>query len=149
FAYSEFLMSLPDPTAFYALSMPPLDGLGALELNPSVAFTMVDRMLGGRGVGATMQRALTDIGQSVVDSVVNLMLEHLTETWRAVVDIQFKVQGRETRPQMLQVAGPNEIVILLVFDVKVGEIRGMLNICIPATVIEATGSSFVQGWHRT
>ena len=42
----------------------------------------------------------------------------------AVVDIQFKIQGRETRPQMLQVAGPNEIVILLVFDVKIGEIRG-------------------------
>ncbi len=48
FAYSEFLMSLPDPTAFYAVdACAPLDGLGALELNPSVAFTMVDRMLGG------------------------------------------------------------------------------------------------------
>jgi hypothetical protein len=52
FAYSEFMMSLPDPTAFYAVTMHPLDGLGALELNPSVAFMMVDRMLGGSGNAA-------------------------------------------------------------------------------------------------
>ena len=45
FTYSEFLMSLPDPTAFYSIAMPPLDGVGALEVNPTVAFAMVDRML--------------------------------------------------------------------------------------------------------
>ncbi len=49
FTYSEFLMSLPDPTAFYGLSLQPAEGLGALELNPVVAFTMIDRMLGGSG----------------------------------------------------------------------------------------------------
>ena len=48
FSYSEFLMSLTDPTAFYALAIPPFDELGALEINPAVAFAMVDRMLGGR-----------------------------------------------------------------------------------------------------
>ena len=79
FAYSEFLMSLPDPTAFYAVAMPPLDGVGALELNPSVAFTMVDRMLGGTGQTPAPNRALTEIEQNVLDSVVKLLLEHLTE----------------------------------------------------------------------
>src|SRR5579862_7048156 len=67
--YSEILMSLPDPTAFYAIAMPPLDGVGALELNPSIAFTMVDRMLGGSGNSSAMQRALTEIEQNVIDSV--------------------------------------------------------------------------------
>lgn len=149
FSYSEFLMSMADPTAYYAFAMLPLDGLGALELNPTLAFTIVDRMLGGSGGGVPPARALTEIEQNVIDSVVRLMLEHLTETWRAVFEVQFRIHGRETRPQMLQVAGPNEIVILLVFDLKVGDIRGMLNLCIPASAIEATGSSFVQGWHRT
>ncbi len=65
FAYSEFLMSLPDPTAFYAVAMPPLDGVGALEMNPSVAFAMVDRMLGGSGETPAPNRALTEIEQNV------------------------------------------------------------------------------------
>jgi flagellar motor switch protein FliM len=149
FSYSEFLMSVADPTAYYAFAMPPFDGLGALELNPTLAFTIVDRMLGGSGGGAPPARALTEIEQNVIDSVVRLLLDHLTETWRPVFEVQFSIHGRETRPQMLQVAGPNEIVVLLVFDLKVGDIRGMLNLCIPASAIEATGASFVQGWHRT
>jgi flagellar motor switch protein FliM len=66
-----------------------------------------------------------------------------------VFDLEFRIQARETRPQMLQVAGPNEVVVLLVFDLRVGDIRGMLNLCIPASAIEATGDAFVQGWHRT
>src|SRR5207245_2363230 len=63
--------------------------------------------------------------------------------------IQFGVQARETRPQMLQVSAPNEIFILLVFDIRLGEARGMLNLALPATLIEAVGTNFSQGWHRT
>ncbi len=146
--YSEFLSSLPDPTAFYALSMQPLDILGALELNPAVAFTMVDRMLGGTGDSPCPERPLTEIEQNVVDSVVKLMLDHLTETWKAV-SVTFRIHGRETRPQMLQVTGPNEIVIRLGFTVRVGDTRGTLNLCIPASAIETVGSSFEQAWQRT
>jgi flagellar motor switch protein FliM len=149
FSYSEFLMSLSDPTAYYAFAMPPLEGLGALEINPTIAFTVIDRMLGGSGSGTAPQRALTEIEQNVIDSVVKLILDNLTETWRTVFELNFRIQGRETRPQMLQVAGPNEIMILMAFDLKVGDIRGTFHLCIPASIIEATGSIFVQGWQRT
>jgi flagellar motor switch protein FliM len=149
FAYSEFLMSLPDPTAFYSVAMPPLDGIGALELNPSVAFAMVDRMLGGSGDGAAPNRALTEIEQNVLDAVIKLVLEHLTETWRAITDVRFRIQGRETRPQMLQVTGPNEVVILLAFDLSVGASRGMLSVSIPAAAIETMEEKVTQGWNRT
>jgi flagellar motor switch protein FliM len=149
FAYSEFLMSLPDPTAFYALSMAPLDGVGALELNPSVAFAMVDRMLGGTGDTPPPNRALTEIEQNVLDAVVKLILEHLTETWRGITDVRFRIQGRETRPQMLQVTGPNEVVILLAFDLSIGASRGMLSISIPAAAIETMEEKVTQGWNRT
>jgi len=149
FAYSEFLMSLPDPTAFYSVAMPPLDGVGALELNPSVAFAMVDRMLGGSGESAAPNRALTEIEQNVLDAVVKLILEHLTETWRGITDVRFRIQGRETRPQMLQVTGPNEVVILLAFDLTVGPSRGMLSVSIPAAAIETMEEKVTQGWNRT
>jgi flagellar motor switch protein FliM len=149
FAYSEFLMSLPDPTAFYAVGLSLYDGVGALELNPSVAFTMVDRLLGGSGYTPGPSRALTEIEQNVIDSVVKLMLDNLTETWKPVANMEFKIQGRETRPQMLQVTGPTEIVILLVFDIRIADTRGMVNLCIPAAAIEAVGEAFAQGWQRT
>ena len=88
FAYSEFLMSLSDPTAFYAISMQPFDDLAGLEINPAVAFAMVERMLGGEGKTGAVERALTDIEQNVIDSVVKILLDSLTETWRPVVDLK-------------------------------------------------------------
>jgi flagellar motor switch protein FliM len=145
FTYSEFLMSLPDPTAFYAVELPPIDGLGAMEMNPSIAFAMIDRMLGGTGRPLQLSRALTEIEQNVIDSVAKLILENLTEAWSPILNVHFRIHGRETRPQMLQVAAPNEVFILLVFDVKIAETRGMINLCVPAAV----GASFAQGWHGT
>jgi flagellar motor switch protein FliM len=149
FTYSEFLMSLPDPTAFYALSMAPIEGVGALELNPVVAFTMIDRMLGGSGQRVVLDRALTEIEQNVVDGVVKLILENLSETWQQIVAAQFRINGRETRPQMLQVAAPNEAMLLLVFDIRVSDARGMLNLCFPTAGLEAIGASFTQSYYRS
>jgi flagellar motor switch protein FliM len=80
---------------------------------------------------------------------MKLMLDALSDVWRVVTEVNFRIHGRETRPQMLQVMGPNEIVVLLGFDIKVADSRGMLNLCIPATAIEATGEKFVQGSQRT
>ena len=148
-SYSEFLMSLPDLTAFYSFSLGPRDIVGALELNPAVALTMIDRMLGGNGGGVVPQRALTEIEQNVVDASVKLILENLTEAWVQIVDhLAFTIRARDTRPQMLQVVAPNEAVILLAFDVKIGDTRGMLNLCVPASVVELAGSNLTKTWHR-
>jgi flagellar motor switch protein FliM len=149
FTYAEVLMSLPDPTAYYAMSLHPMEGIGALELNPSIAFTMIDRMLGGSGRRVNADRALTEIEQTVVDAVVKLILESLSETWAAITPVRFLIKARETRPQMLQVAAPNEAMILLVFDMKIGGSTGMLNLCIPTSMIEASGATFSHDWYRT
>jgi flagellar motor switch protein FliM len=149
FAYSEFLMSLPEQTAFYAVGMEPLEGTAAIEVNPNIAFTLVDRLLGGTGETQALLRPLTEIEQNVIDSVMKLLLDALADVWRVVTEVQFRITGRETRPQMLQVMGPNEIVVLLGFDVRIGESRGMLNLCIPASAVEAVGDRFVQGSQRT
>jgi flagellar motor switch protein FliM len=149
FTYAEFLMALPDPTAYYAMSLQPMDGVAALELNPSIAFTMIDRMLGGSGRRVSADRALTEIEQTVVDAVVKLILERLSETWAAIVPVRFQIKARETRPQMLQVAAPNEAMILLVFDMKIGGTSGMLHLCIPTSMIEASGATFSHDWYRT
>ncbi len=148
-AYSEFLMSLPEVTAYYAVTLT-RDLVGALELNSDVAFTMIDRMLGGTGTVQIPARALTEIEQNVVDGAVKLILEGLTETWAAIVEgIEFKIQGREARPQMLQVVAPNEIVLVFAFDVKVGDSRGMLNLCVPASILEQAGSNLAKTWQRS
>lgn len=148
FAYAEFLKALSDPTAFYAVSMAPYDELAGLEINPAIAFAMLERMLGGEGGGAAIERALTDIEQNVVDSVVKLLLDSLADIWRPVLGVAFAIRGRETRPQMLQVASPNDTVVMLAFDMRIGESRGMLNLCLPAAIVEKTDTHFAGALDR-
>jgi flagellar motor switch protein FliM len=148
FSYSEFLGSLTDPTAFYAVAISPSDELGAVEINPSIAFAMLDRMLGGSGQPAPSNRPLTEIEQNVIDAVVKILLNGLADAWKAVTNLTFGIRARETRPQMLQVAAPNEIVVAIVFDVKVGDVRGLINLCLPTNVAEVAGTHFATAWQR-
>jgi flagellar motor switch protein FliM len=148
FAYQELLATLADPTAFYSLSITPFDELGALEISPTVAFAMIDRMLGGTGQTAPMARPLTEIEQNVIDEVVLILLDGLADGWRAVASLSFGIRGRETRPQMLQVAAPNEIVCAVTFDLKVGDVRGTVSLCIPTNVVETSEGQFSTAWQR-
>ena len=147
-AYDEFLRSVADPTAFYALGIAPFDELGALEINPAIAFALIDRMLGGTGQSATANRPLTEIEQNVVDSVVKLLLEGIAEAWKPVTNLAFSIRARETRPQMLQVAAPNEGFVVVVFQMHVGDVGGVVNLCIPATVVETASAQFTQAWPK-
>ena len=147
-AYSEFLGGLPDPTAFYAMSIPPFTDVGALEINPKIAFAMVDRMLGGSGRELPVERALSEIEQNVVDAAVKILLEGLSETWKPIIDLAFTVRGRETRPQMLKVAAPNEMIVSIILEAKFNETHGTISLCIPASIVENAGSQFAQAWQR-
>ena len=109
---------------------------------------MLDRMLGGGGQPVSVSRALTEIEQNVVDAVLKLLLAGLADAWKAVAPLNFSIRARETRPQMLQVAAPNEIVVAIEFDVKVGDVRGRINLCLPTQVAEMAGDHFAHAWQR-
>lgn len=143
--YAEFTMSLPDPTAFFAVRLDPIEGLGALEMSPPLAFAVIDRMLGGPGRQGSVPvtRSLTEIEQNVVDAVVQVILGILADSWRPVREVDFQVHARETHPQMLQVAPPNEPMLVLAFEVRVAEARGLLNLCLPASAAAIFDRAFV------
>ena len=76
-SYQEFLLSVPDPTCFNAISIKPLEGALALEVNPTLVFPIIDKMLGGPGDALKQLRTMTDIEQSIFDGVLKLALEDL------------------------------------------------------------------------
>ena len=145
--YSEFLLSLPDPTCFCSISMRPLEGNAALEINPSLVFPIIDKMLGGPGEALTEIRAMTAIEQNIFEAIVRLMLEDLKEVWRQIVSLEMRIHAQETSPQLVQVVAPNEVVVLIVFEVKFQEVVGMMNFCIPSIILEPIAKEFDQEWY--
>lgn len=147
FTYFEFLMSLPDPTCFNVLSMSPLEGKAALEINPSLVFPIVDRLLGGPGEPLTEIREITDIEYRIMDGVTLQVLGNLQEAWAQAIDINIEIAERETSPQLVQIAAPNEPVVLVTFEVKISDISGMMNLCIPSRILEPVSNRFTQDYY--
>ncbi len=143
-SYQEFLLSVPDPTCFNAISIRPLEGAFALEVNPQLVFPIIDKMLGGPGDALKALRTMTDIEQSIFDGVLKLALDDLREAWRGIIDLDFKIQARETSPQLIQIVAPNEVVLLVVFEVKMSTVVGMINLAIPSIILEPVASKFDQ-----
>lgn len=146
-AYVEYLYGLPDPTAIFTLSMNPLQGVAVLELNPSFSFPVIDRMLGGPGVGLREPRAVTEIEQKILEGFLKVVIDDLREAWKPLVELEMQIVGRETRPQLLQIVAPNEVVISIVFSVQIGDARGMMSLCIPAITLEPIIQKFNQSFY--
>jgi len=147
--YQEFIMSLPNPTCFNLLTCEPLDGSMVLEVNPSIVYPIIDKLLGGGNTDIHIpDREMSDIEWKLIGHVTTETLTFLRESWRPIMDINFKVVNREANPQLMQIVPPNEVVILICFEVKMGESSGMLNLCVPFPVVEPIMGSFstIQTW---
>ena len=134
--YGEFLVSLPSPTSFNVFSIKPLDGNCVLEINPSIAFPMIDRLLGGNGEGFETSRELTDIEVNLLDAILRMMMQRLKESWSMITDMYPNVEAKESSPNVVQIVSQNEIVIMVVMEIIVGNSSGMINICYPVIYLE-------------
>jgi flagellar motor switch protein FliM len=135
--FSEFVSSLPNPTCFTIFSIAPLEGNIVIEINPAISFPIVDRLLGGTGAALPEEREMTDIEMQIIEGFITRITANLRTTWKELVDINFKIQGKETNPQVAQIVSPQEVIILLLFEIKFSGVSGFMNICIPFISIES------------
>ncbi len=146
--YSEFIFSLDNPTCFNLLRAEPLEGNLILDINPSILYPMIDRLLGGGREGTPMaRRPLTEIELRLVSRVTNLFLRELKHAWENVIELDFSVVQVESNPQLIQIVPPNEVVVLLCFEVVLIEVRGIINLCIPYNSFERiSGKLTTNAW---
>lgn len=146
--YGEFVFSLENPTCFNLLSAEPLDGHLILEINPSILYPIIDRLLGGgREPSPQARRPLTQIERLLVRRITDLFLAELVQAWRNVIELALEVVRVESNPQLAQIVPPNEVVVLVSFEIALGETRGMLNLCIPYNAIEGiSGKLSANSW---
>ena len=134
--YEEFIRSIPTPTTLAVINMDPLKGNAILEIDPAITFSIIDRLFGGTGAGTKVQRELTDIEQSVMEGIIVRILANLREAWTQVIDLRPRLGQIETNPQFAQIVPPNEMVVLVTLETKVGDEEGMMNFCVPYLTIE-------------
>ena len=146
-SYAEFLDGLPSPTCMISLGLNPYDGNGVLELNPSLVFPIIEMLLGGTGKSSyTIQRDITEIEQKLLDGLFRIILNDLREAWKGVTMVEFTIENMETEPQLLHILAPNEAVVAIGIEIRIGETLGMMNIAMPSIVIKMMRQKFDQQW---
>ena len=136
--YSEFVHSLENPTCFNLLESEGLDGHFILDLNPAIIFPIVDRLLGGGKRQRTVipDRPLTEIELKLVSRITDLAVKGLQNAWANICELRLELTQAESNPQLVQIVPPNEVVVLLSFEIVMGSARGVMNLCIPFNTIE-------------
>lgn len=135
--YNEFIRSLPTPTCFNLLNVPPLSGQMCLEISPLIIYPIIDRLLGGHSIDTLIpQRALTNIEQRLVNRITERVLKSLSEVWSQLAPVRFELAETESNPQLVQIVAPNEVVVVVGFEIKMGPRSGTMSLCIPFAVIE-------------
>ncbi len=134
--YQEFVQSMANPSVISVLGVPPLKGNIILEVGTEIAFAFIDRVFGGDGNTAMKTRVLTEIEDAVMRRFVNTAMTHFKEAWANVATINPFLETTESNPQFTQIVPPSDMVVIVTIQMKVGEIEGMMNICIPYLVLE-------------
>ncbi len=146
--YSEFTHGLPNPTCFNLLKAEQLDGQFCLEISPLIVYPIIDRLLGGSsGEMFIPQRPLTQIEQRLVSRITDRATAQLSEAWGNLTPLTFSVSDFESNPQLVQIVPPNETVVVVGFEVKMGNRAGTMSLCIPYNTIEPImGKLAAQNW---
>ncbi len=146
--YSEFISGLPNPTSFNLVVADALEGQMCLEVSPLIVYPIIDRLMGGSSTDLFIpQRPMTLIEMRLISSVTNRGLSALAEAWSGVRKLNFSVASTESNPQLVQIVPPNEVVVVIGFELKMSNRAGTMNLCIPYNVIEPVMEELAsQSW---
>jgi len=148
--YSEFIMSISNPSCIHLFKMEPIQVTAIFEMNPSLVFFIIDRLFGGLGKSSEHSRELTPIEQNVIRNIISRGLEDLAGTWQHMGDFSPKITDYETNPMFVQIAPPGETVILITFEVQMLKSSGLMSICFPHKIIETLFSFMTsESWITT
>ena len=135
-AYSEFLNALSNPVLLGVVDFAPLEGSVVIELASNLGFAIVDRLLGGGGEPLERTREFTEIELIILERVLEICTNLMIDPWASVVELNPRLERIETNSQFAQFISPTEMTAIVTMNIHVGEVEGLMNVCIPYSCVE-------------
>lgn len=135
--YAQFVETIPNPTYINMFKVDPLEGIGIMATNPRLAMTIVDRMLGGKGHSIKDERYLTEIEMTMIDEVIQLVLNEWCGQWDDAPEMNGYLIGKETNGRFLQTSPHDAIMLVLTMETMLGDCSESIQLAIPYYSIES------------
>ena len=134
--FEEYVASITENSILSLFVAEPLQGQMVLEVAPNIAYSMLDRMLGGQGVHSDNLDHLTEIETMVMERIFTKILESFQDAWTSVVKLKTELKELEVNPHFLQIVSPNETVVTVTMEIEIGEVKGHVRLCLPHVLVE-------------
>lgn len=134
--YHEFIASIPSRTILNLFEVKPMDGKMAMEVNPQVAYAIMERLLGGNGNPSERYGTLTDIESLLLQKIFSQAANIYSDVWKNIATLKVRWEAIELNPQFVQIASPNDTVIIIALHTTIGEISGRMTLCLPHSIVE-------------
>ena len=135
--YSEFSNALSNPVLLGLVNVSPLSGNILIEIAENLGYAIVDRMLGGLGTPLDKSREFSEIELLILERIYNVCIDLLKEPWASVCEINPRLERIETNSQYAQIISPTEMIALVTLHIKIGDVEGLMNICLPYLTLES------------
>ncbi|MCR4797246.1 MAG: flagellar motor switch protein FliM [Lachnospiraceae bacterium] len=134
--YMEFSNALSNPVLLGIIDFEPLKGNIIMEMATKLGYAMIDRMLGGEGEPLEKTREFSEIELLIIERIMTSCVELMREPWENVLDINPRLNRIETNPQFAQIISPSEMIAIVTINIKIGEVEGLINLCLPYITLE-------------
>jgi flagellar motor switch protein FliM len=139
--YGDFISSIGIPSILSIFSMDPLPGSGMVQVDLNLVFSVIDRLLGGPGWYPQKLRDLTDIERTLMQRFMARMLNSYRESWNYLLTLSLKIEALDSNPQFIPRIIPlDQIVAFVTCELKVGDMSGVMNFCLPYQVLQQVGT---------
>lgn len=144
--YDEYMKTI-STSLLNILNVDALSGQTILEMDFAILFSMLDRLLGGKGAAGKITRDMTDIEKVLASNIVDMALNDLKLAWETVLPLDFVVASMETSPQFVQIVPANDTIVLMLFEIRIGEFQGAMSLCLPYLLLKPILSKLsTQRW---
>ena len=134
--FSEFSNALSSPVILSIINFAPLSGNIIMELSLNTGYAIIDRMLGGQGTALDKAKDFSEIEMAILEKILVVCMQLLREPWKNVVEISPVLDRIETNPQFAQIIAPSDMIAIVTLNVKIGDVEGMMNVCLPYFTLE-------------
>ena len=134
--FSEFSNALSSPVILSIVNFAPLPGNILMELSLNIGYVIIDRMLGGQGTALERTKDFSEIEMAILEKILVVCMQLLREPWKNVVEINPVLDRIETNPQFAQIIAPSDMIAIITLNIKIGEVEGMMNVCLPYFTLE-------------
>ena len=135
--FSEFTNALSNPVILGIVNFQPLGGTILIELAAQLGYAMIDRMLGGAGEPLERNRDFTEIEMTIIEKMMVVSMQLMREPWKNVIDLEPVMERIETNSQFAQVIAPNDMIAIVTLNMKIGDVEGFMNVCLPFFTLES------------